>query len=122
MQKYKKITWVVLLSYIVFDGCFIFPFSNELFPFDYETGMMIITCYGVIGFFFVILLEQRRSFRVFIVTLVFTILGLVCRYFLEFGEVSNTRDFSLINIILFIVIIPTLCTGIYWVIHKSFIK
>lgn len=122
IQKHKKITWVVVVSYIVFNGCFIFPFSNELFPFNYEKGLIVMIGYGIIGLCFALLLEKRKGVKVFILTFLFTILGMICRYFLEYGEISNTRNFIPVNIILFVVIIPTLCTTIYWFIYKSAAK
>lgn len=78
--------------------------------------------YGIIGLCFALLLEKRKGVKVFILTFLFTILGMICRYFLEYGEISNTRNFIPVNIILFVVIIPTLCTTIYWSIHKPAAK
>lgn len=118
IKKHKTITWIVVMSYIIYNGCFAFPFSNELLPFDYSKGLMIITCYGIIGICFTGLLVNRREIVVLAVTLFFTIIGLICRYFLEFGEVSNTMNFIPINIILYLVIVPIYCTLVYSLICK----
>lgn len=118
LQKYKGVAWMVLLGYIIFNGCFVFPFSNELFPFNSSKGIMVITCYGIIGMCFAGLLNKGRSFSVFILTMLFTGIGLICRYFLEYGEVSNTMNFISVNIILFLTIIPLYCMLVYWAIYK----
>lgn len=118
IQKHKTFTWVILLSYIVLNGCFGFPFSNELFPFDYEKGLMLIVGYGMIGTCFAGLLNRSKSFRVFVLTFFFTAVGMICRYLLEYGEVSNTMNFIPINIILFITVIPVYCMTVYWSIYK----
>lgn len=122
IQKHKKVTWVFVLSYIVFNGCFLYPFSNELFPFDYNKGLTIVIGYGFVGLCFALLSDKIKLVRVFTLTFLFTILGMICRYFLEYGEVSNTRNFIPVSIILFIIIIPIICTTIYWVIYKSISK
>ena len=118
LQKHKRLAWTVLLGYIIFNGCFVFPFSNELFPFNYTKGYLLIFGYGIIGMFFSWLLKKGRSFFVLIFTLVFTVLGLICRYFIEFGEYSNTINFIPINIILFLIIVPLYCALVYWSIYK----
>lgn len=118
IQKHKSIYWIVVLGYIVFNGCFGFPFSNELFPFTYSKGLMIAASYGIIGLLFEGLLDKGRQAVVLVATLFFSIIGLICRYILEFGEVSNTMNFIPINIALYLIIIPIYCTLIYWSLYK----
>lgn len=118
LQKQKGLALAVLLGYITFNGCFVFPFSNERFPFDFSKAILVISCYGIIGMCFTGLLKKGRSFIVFISTLFFTIIGLICRYFLEYGEVSNTMNFIPINIALYLTIVPFYCTLAYWAIYK----
>lgn len=48
--------------------------------------------------------------------------GFIGAYFLEFGEISNTRNFIPINIFLFITIAPIYSAIVYWLIHKIYIK
>lgn len=118
LQKHKSIAWIVLLSYIIFNGTFVFPFSNELFPFDYKKGMMVIACYGIIGACFTGVLDKGKSFVVLVLTLLFTTVGLLCRYFLEYGEVSNSMNFMLVHIVSYLIIIPLYCMLVYWGIYK----
>lgn len=118
LQKHKLVAWIVVLGYIAFSGCFAFPFSNELFPFDLQKGFMITASYGMIGMCFAGLLEKSKSLIVLALSLLFTIIGLGLRYLLEYGEVSNTINFIPVNIALFVIIVPIYCTVVYWCIYK----
>ncbi|MDF2858445.1 MAG: hypothetical protein K0Q87_4296, partial [Neobacillus sp.] len=64
LQKHKWAVWIVLLGYIAFNGCFVFPFSNERFPFDRSKAILFISCYGIIGMCFTGLLKKGRGFIV----------------------------------------------------------
>ena len=96
----------ILLGYIVFAGCFTFPISSERFPLDWSKVYLLVVGYGVIGLGFAGVYGPGKEKRVYLLTLVLTVLGLVCRYFLEFGEVSNTYNFTLFNVVLYLVLIP----------------
>ena len=50
---------------------------------------------------------------VYIAMFVLTVTGMICRYLLEFGEVSNTYNFTLFNIVSYLVIIPIGTTFAY---------
>ena len=118
IQKHKLITWIIVLGYIIFSGCFEFPFSNEFFPFDFTKGYLIVASYGIIGLLFFELLDKGKSGVVLVVTLFFTMIGLICRYFLEFGEASNKMNFIPINIALYLLIVPIYSTLVYWCVCK----
>ena len=122
MQKHEKLLWVIALGYTVFNGCFVFPFSNEMFPFDFTKALLVMFGYGMIGVVYVGLLDKGKGISVLVLTLLFTIIGLICRYFLEFGEVSNAMNFIPINIGLYLVVVPIYCTLVYWVIWKWYGK
>lgn len=118
LRKHKYITWVILLGYLAFMGCFSFPFGNELFPFDISKGVILVTGYGIIGMCFAGILDKGKEVIVAVLLVIFTVTGLLCRYILEYGEVSNTMNFTLANIFSFLIIIPLYCTAVYWAIYK----
>lgn len=96
----------ILLGYIVFAGCFTFPISSERFPLGWSKAYLLIVGYGVIGLGFAGVYGPGKERRVYLFMLVLTVLGLICRYFLEFGEVSNTYNFTPFNIVSYLVLIP----------------
>lgn len=117
VQKHKKITWMIVIGYLIFCGCFLFPFSNERDSFDFAKAYIILAGYGIIATIFACLLNNK-VIRVYFLSLIFTVIGLISRYLLEYGEYSNTINFTQINIIMYVGIIPVLCTLIYWIIPK----
>lgn len=121
-QKHKRFLWPLVLFYSAFHGCFTFPFSNEMFPFDFTKAILIIFGYGIMGILYVGLFDQEREIAVLMLTLFLTIIGLVFRYLLEFGEVSNTINFIPVNIVLFLVLIPIYSTLVYWASWKCYAK
>mgnify|MGYP000927924722 CR=1 FL=1 len=118
LKRHQTAAWVFLLGYIAFNGCFVFPFSNELFSFDLQKAYMVAACYGIIGICFSGLAEQHKEFLVFWLSLAFTVIGMGLRYLLEYGEVSNTMNFTMVNVVLFIAVIPVYCMTVYWAVWK----
>ena len=64
------------------------------------------------------LLDKQKEVRVFLMSFGFTGVGMVCRFILEYGEVSNAMNFTPLNIFLYLVVVPLYCTAIYWGINK----
>ncbi len=104
----------VILIYISFNGCFMFPFFNELFPLEQKEIISFLIAYGIIGIGLSKVFKTNKSAVVFFLTLLFTLIGMIIRYFIEYGEFSNTINFTSLNIFLYIIIVPTYCTIIYW--------
>ncbi len=96
----------LLLGYIVFAGCFTFPISSEPFPLVFGKAYNLVVGYGVIALGFSGVYGPGEEKRVYLLTLVLTVLGLVCRYLLEFGEVSNTYNFTLFNVVFYLALMP----------------
>ena len=111
VQAHKGVALAIIIGYIVFFGACVFPFSNELFPFDVQKGFMV-------GYLFSTVLKDGQSIKVLGLTALFTVIGMGCRYLLEYGEVSNTMNFTPLNIALFIVIIPVYTVLVYWFMDK----
>ena len=118
VQKHKKLSWLVLIGYLIFCGCFVFPLSNERWSFDFEKACMIIVSYGILVTLFASLLGRNKTIHVYSISLLFTTLGMILRYIIEYGEYSNTINFTQINIIMYLGIIPVFCTLIYYIIYK----
>ncbi|MEG2018347.1 MAG: hypothetical protein RR128_07815 [Clostridium sp.] len=75
---------------------------------------MVIFGYGIIGYLFSTVLKQGQTIKVLGLTVLFTAVGMGCRYLLEYGEVSNAMNFTPLNIALFIIIIPAYTVLAYW--------
>ena len=86
---------VFLLAYIVFTGCWVFPIRSEQFPFDCTKGYLLIASYGVIGLAFAKIYGRDKKKLIYVLKLLLTIIGMIGRYLLEYGEFSNTYNFTL---------------------------
>ena len=56
--------------------------------------------------------EDRGPF-LFPRLVLFTALGLLCRYLMEFGEVSNTYNFTIFNIVVYLLAAPVVTLLVY---------
>lgn len=90
--------------FLIFFGCFAFPvynFSKDAPQISrWFNVFTALVAYYEIGLIQGILFESKEHVKCIGITLVMTVVGFLCRYLLEFGEVSNTYNFILPNIVL----------------------
>ena len=117
----KKILHILIGVFAVFMNCCGFPFYN--FIKNFGLGMDIISmivsfeCFFLTGGMLRYALNDKEYAKVFILTIVYALLGMACRYLLEFGEVSNTYNFTAGNIA-FHMFIGVIVTYIGWFWYK----
>ena len=107
-QLFYFLVWFTL----VFTSMFTFPFTKMTEINDYLFLFMVIFGYSLISLIFKGLISNN-PFKVFFITLISTSIGLCCRYFLEFGEISNTVDFTIGNVLLFVSLVPSYIVVFY---------
>lgn len=118
-EVHPRIPKILILGYIVFAGCFAFPIRSEPFPLDFQKVYSLVASYGVIALAFAGIWGPNKGRNVYIMTLLLTMAGMGCGYLLEFGEVSNTYNFTPFNIISYLIIIPIGTTIAYlWIVQK----
>lgn len=102
----QKVARLLALGIIVLINCCGFPLYNLnrswTFMITAVNLSMVLCCAAVAGGFFAALFPARGGVFVLLATLALTFAGLGCRYLLEFGEVSNTYNFTLPNLLLHI--------------------
>ena len=74
------------------------------------TAVGISKCIGDIE---ALVFSKISGVWIFVINLGITILGMVARYFLEYGEVSNTYNFTLKNIVIHMIIMMLLSMA-FW--------
>lgn len=121
-KKYPVWTKYFILGYIVFAGCFTFPLWSSEFPLDLMKVYLVIASYGIIALGLSGVYGAKKEKIIYFQTFILTVVGLLCRYFLEFGEHSNTYNFTLFNVILYILIIPIFTMITYHFTVKLHIK
>lgn len=118
-EKHSQLPGILLMGYIIFAGCFVFPIRSEPFPLDFSGVYLLVTSYGVIALASAGIFGPGRGRKVYITTFLLTAIGMGCRYLLEFGEVSNTYNFTLFNIVSYLALIPAGTAAAYcWIVRK----
>ena len=118
LENHPQLSRTTILGYIIFAGCFTFPFENELFPFDFIKLYLVVASYGGIALGFAGIYGINKKKFVYIASLILTALGMICRYILEYGETSNTMNFTSFNIISYLIVIPIFIVVAYHFISK----
>lgn len=99
-----RIRWLIgLCTFLVLFGCSGFPIYN--FTTGRQLGswyFMLMLCIGYfeIGQLLGVLYSRNKVWRSAALALGMTLLGLACRFLMEFGEVSNTCNFTPPNVAL----------------------
>lgn len=103
LSRKKAFTILTCLS-LVFFSCFTFPVLNLTYDFPGHIKFLNIvvswSCYYFIGEILGFLFGHKAIGKILSVSLSLTLAGFVCRFFLEYGEVSNTYNFTFPNIVL----------------------
>ena len=111
-------------AFILYCLCRLFYISHKkpaLSP-GFHQAYLLICSYGIIGWGFAGLYGKAKERAVYPLTLLMTILGMVCRYVLEYGEASNVYNFTMLNILSYIILIPAFTVGAYHYIVKYLIS
>lgn len=98
----KKLIW----AFWIFITCFGFPLWSECFPLKWHDILTFISTFGILAAGLYAVYGEDRGPSLYPRMMLFTVIGMVCRYFMEFGEVSNTYNFTLFNIVIYLFVVP----------------
>ena len=127
-QKRTVFRWLTFLLGS-FTGCFLFPTYNftKAYPNGshwYSICLSIMWC-RLMGSFLLRAFPYKKGCLLKTVPLLlafnslYVFVGMGCRYLLEFGEVSNTYNFTAPNIIVHVLLINTLCLACWYLVAKT---
>ena len=106
VQKYWSISYVLGIGFLVFINCCGFPILNlnKQWPLMMTATQIYVVFAGALfsGAILAGLFPKRKFAAVAAVDFAAIAIGLACRYLLEFGEVSNTYNFTIPNTLLHI--------------------
>ena len=118
IREHKKLFCIMGLVFVVCLECCVFPVGslilggNSISIFiNFATAVAIGKCVGEIE---VIMFPKVSWLAVLLLNLGITIMGMVVRYFLEYGEVSNTYNFTFKKVIVHMAIM-LLFSMMFWV-------
>lgn len=119
LKKHPQAPKILIVSYIVFNGCFAFPIRSEPFPLDFQEVYLLVAGYGLIASCLARVFGPDRERLIYVTVLLFTAVGMACRYLLEYGEVSNTYNFTLFNIVSYLAVVPTgTVIAYHWIVKR----
>lgn len=110
----RRIARLLVPALLVLVNCCGFPVYNLhkswTFMITAVNLSTVLCCAVMAGGFFAALFPARGGLFVLLTTLALTLAGLGCRYLLEFGEVSNSYNFTAPNLLLHVPVF----VGITW--------
>ena len=102
MKKMKRSSKIFLWLLFLVISCCTFPIYNFTKDFGkaiVATNLILnVLCYYELGKYEKLMLNDWKVSKVMLVNMGVILLGMVLRFFLEFGEVSNTYNFTGPNI------------------------
>lgn len=118
VKEHKKTLMVGILIMSIFINGGFFPIINfnPNNPVDLGIQMKLIVIvmafsfHKYIGSLEAILCEKWSVISVGIFNVSIALCGLGCRYLLEFGEISNTYNFTIVNVLFQVIILATIST------------
>lgn len=106
LQKHPGFTRTLVLGYTAFLCCLFFPLGSS-------PPLHRVILFGLMVLCLVEAYGPGRERDVFFRVLAAAAAGLLGRYLLEYGEVSNTRNFTAENVLFFLLTVPAGMTAAY---------
>lgn len=117
-RKYCFAAKIFLGVYMIFEGCFLFPVKSEKSPLDFIKLYLLIVSYAILGLGLAGVYGPKKEKVIYPLALVLTAAGMACRYLLEYGEVSNTYNFTVLNVAVYLAVMPAFTVLAYHYIVK----
>ncbi len=119
LQTHKVSGNLLLIGLAAFFSCCLFPVYNVTMQSSMGIPMLavILFAYYEIGVLFAAMYPDKAIWQVALLFLSASLLGMGCRYLLEFGEISNVYNFTLPNTGLHLLVTTTIVL-FRWHTHK----
>ena len=123
VQSHKAVAYGLIFGMVIFFNCFGFPIYNlnKEWPFSITAEYLCLDAGAAIfsGALLAAQFSQKRIWQIVLLSAALVCGGLACRYFLEFGEASNTYNFTLPNIALHLAAFTGICSLSWWYVAKQ---
>lgn len=114
MRKHIKIARGLVMLCMALLTCCVFPIRLGEFPLGWLQFFALIGCCRAVAEGFAGVYGPGRVGWVWLMAVASTALGLLGRYLLEFGEVSNTYNFTPVNLVVFLLAVPLGTVAAYY--------
>ena len=123
VQSHKAVAYGLIFGMVIFFNCFGFPIYNlnKEWPFFITAEYFYLDVGAAIfsGALLAAQFSQKRIWQIVLLSAALVCGGLACRYFLEFGEASNTYNFTLPNIALHLAGFTGISSLSWWYVAKQ---
>lgn len=123
VQSHKAVAYGLIFGIVIFFNCFGFPIYNlnKEWPFFITAEYFYLDVGAAIfsGALLAAQFSQKRIWQIVLLSAALVCGGLACRYFLEFGEASNTYNFTLPNIALHLAAFTGISSLSWWYVAKQ---
>ena len=123
VQSHKAVAYGLIFGMVIFFNCFGFPIYNlnKEWPFFITAEYFYLDVGAAIfsGALLAAQFSQKRIWQIVLLSAALVCGGLACRYFLEFGEASNTYNFTLPTIALHLAAFTGLSSLSWWYVAKQ---
>lgn len=109
LRTHIRVARGLVMLCMAFLSCFAFPIRwGEMgeFPLGWVNVYVLIAGFGAVAEGFAGVYGPGKIRWVWLMALLSTVLGLVGRYLLEFGEVSNIYNFTPFKLVAFLLVVP----------------
>lgn len=107
IRRRPGLFWALEIIYLIFLGCTSFPLRPDV----QQAAVLLI---GIVIMAVILAALMERSFlKAWGLALLCLAAGVAGRYALEWGEVSNTVNFTPVNLAVFLVGVPLVFAGVY---------
>lgn len=112
LREHPVLTRVLVLGFTAFLCCFAFPLGSTASPQELVVAVLLLSWCLAEAF------GPGREAGICLRVLAAAAAGLLGRYLLEYGEVSNARNFTVENVLRFLALVPLCMTLAYHVLVK----
>ena len=117
-RNHKRIAAAFIFSFFLLLTCSSFPVYNltKHYPstLEFTTVFVNLSIYGYLGAFLNQVFPKARFRQVLLILFCLVFGGMLCRFLLEYGEVSNTYNFTPENIALHLAVSLTVSSLSWW--------
>lgn len=117
-RNHRRIAAASVLLFFVILACSSFPIYNLTRQYSttltFTNVFVSVSIYAYLGTFMTRLRPDARLGQVFLIHLAVVLVGMLARFLLEFGEVSNTYNFTPPNIVLHLAVTLSISTVSWW--------
>lgn len=108
----------IVFMLILFMGSLAFPIESKISPFNFEKLFLIVGICGIAGFGLAVVLGRYEDRRLYLSVVFLNVISLILRFAVEVGQESIFYNYTVMNIISYLLIMPVITIFMHRIIIK----